>query len=79
MFVARVPVEVFAEIGVRDAGIWSPDDFRLFLSHVSTIKEKTTGLRSALLQYGTQGFLAHVDIEPTREWQTSESGSRASP
>jgi hypothetical protein len=51
------------------ATFWEASHFRLFLSHLSSFK-KTTGLLQATLRgYGISAFVAHVDIEPTREWQ----------
>lgn len=49
---------------------WGPNDARIFISHVSKIKEKTSQLRDALVSYGIRGFVAHDDIEPTKEWQS---------
>lgn len=54
---------------ITNPTFWSPNDARVFISHVSTIKEKTSLLKSALLEYGIHGFVAHADIEPTKEWQ----------
>jgi signal recognition particle subunit SEC65 len=45
-------------------------DLRLFVSHISKDKIKATRLRDCLKQYGIQAFVAHEDIEPTREWQS---------
>lgn len=47
---------------------WTPFHFKLFLSHISSFKKKTSLLQSALKPYGISGFVAHVDIEPTKEW-----------
>lgn len=54
--------------GSREA-IWVPGYFRLFLSHVSSLKEKTLALRKALAKYQISGFVAHADVTPTKEWQ----------
>lgn len=61
-----VPARV---VGESDTRYWLPGHFRLFLSHVSKFKEKTAQLRNALREFGVSGFVAHEDIEPTREWQ----------
>ena len=42
---------------------------RVFLSHISKDKAKATRLRECLKPYGIQAFVAHEDIEPTKEWQ----------
>ena len=56
---AVVPPRVWAE----------PALFRLFISHVSPDKHKAMRLRDCLRPYGVIGFVAHEDIEPTKEWE----------
>ncbi|HEY0335586.1 MAG TPA: toll/interleukin-1 receptor domain-containing protein [Stenotrophomonas sp.] len=48
---------------------WAAGHFRLFLSHLASFKVKTAALRDALRPFGISAFVAHEDIEPTREWQ----------
>jgi hypothetical protein len=43
--------------------------FRLFISHIANDKDKAMRLKSCLIQYGIDAFVAHEDIEPTLEWQ----------
>jgi hypothetical protein len=52
-----------------DASFWEPFHFKLFLSHISSFKKTTSQLQAALRIYGVSAFVAHVDIEPTKEWQ----------
>lgn len=54
---------------VEPPTFWNQDDARVFISHLATIKEKTTELKDALAKFGIQAFVAHNDIEPTKEWQ----------
>ena len=42
---------------------------RLFLSHKAESKRKATEIKDAFLFYGVSCFVAHEDIEPTKEWQ----------
>jgi hypothetical protein len=51
------------------ANFWLPLHFRLFLSHLSSFKKTTVQLQQMLRPYGISAFVAHVDIEPTKEWQ----------
>jgi hypothetical protein len=51
-----------------ESTFWESGYFRLFLSHLSTFKKETALLQKALRPYGISAFVAHVDIEPTREW-----------
>jgi hypothetical protein len=57
---------------------WDPVDARVFISHVSAIKDKTAKLKDALAQFGITGFVAHADIEPTRKWQDEIEAALAS-
>jgi len=52
-----------------EATFWEPFHFKLFLSHISSFKKTTSQLQAALRPYGISAFVAHVDIEPTKEWQ----------
>jgi hypothetical protein len=52
-----------------EATFWEPQHFRLFLCHLASFKKTTAALQSALRRFGISAFVAHVDIEPTREWQ----------
>ena len=49
--------------------IWgATPSFRLFLSHVSQFKTEAASLKTALKTYGVSAFVAHSDIQPTKEW-----------
>jgi len=50
--------------------IYGQGKFRLFISHLSKDKVFLSELKEALAYRGIAGFLAHEDIEPTKEWQT---------
>lgn len=43
--------------------------FRLFISHVSSAKEKALRLRACLEPFAISAFVAHEDIQPTKEWE----------
>ncbi len=49
--------------------IWKPGYLRVFLSHKSGYKKQAVQLREEFLFYGVSCFVAHEDIEPTKEWQ----------
>lgn len=56
---------------------WKEGYFRLFLSHLASFKVTTAHLKGALEKYGISAFVAHDDIEPSKEWQNEiESGLR---
>jgi hypothetical protein len=48
---------------------WTPGQFRLFLTHCASYKAEVTHLRAALAPLGVSAFVAHTDIEPTKEWE----------
>jgi len=50
--------------------IWGTSGFRVFLSHKARVKQETALLKDYLSNFGISAFVAHEDIEPTREWQT---------
>lgn len=56
-------------VEIPDSKFWHPNHFRLFLCHLSTFKDKTGQLQKILIEYGISSFVAHKDIEPTKEWQ----------
>jgi len=49
--------------------LWKPGFFRLFLSHKAAHKKYAGELKEKLDLRGVSCFVAHEDIEPTREWQ----------
>ena len=49
--------------------LWGTGSIRVFISHVAESKELATSLKEFLRHYDVAGFVAHEDIEPTREWQ----------
>jgi len=54
---------------------WKPGYFKLFLSHLASFKKTTGSLKNTLETFGISSFVAHEDIEPTKEWQSEiESG-----
>lgn len=50
--------------------VWMPDHFRLFISHLSADKDRAVKMQEALKAFSISSFVAHKDIEPTREWQS---------
>ncbi len=56
-------------IPAREApAFWERGFFHLFLSHKSEYKVETASLKESLRTYGITAFVAHEDIEPTKEW-----------
>lgn len=59
-----------SQVPIEEGKFWEAGYFRLFLSHISAFKEKTAHLQHALRPFGISAFVAHEDIEPTKEWLT---------
>ena len=49
--------------------LWKPNYLRLFLSHKAEYKREASMLKDAMEYFGVSCFVAHEDIEPTKEWQ----------
>ena len=62
--VSRVPI-----VKESEANFWKPGHFKLFISHLATFKKTISILKNELENYGISAFVAHEDIEPTKEWQ----------
>jgi hypothetical protein len=58
-----------AEETVINDRIWGNSKLRIFLSHKAKYKIKTAKIQKELASFGIASFVAHNDIEPTREWQ----------
>jgi hypothetical protein len=71
-------VDLASHVGFRfevvpagiDPPFWRQGMFRVFLSHLAAHRVFAARLQEALLNYGISTFVAHNDIEPTRDWQT---------
>jgi len=61
-------LSVRRDLNLADSPFWAGGHFRLFLSHVSASKSSAARLQRQLRRYGTSAFVAHEDIEPTKEW-----------
>jgi hypothetical protein len=48
--------------------IWTPGCLRAFLSHKAKHKAHASALKEYLDRYGVSCFVAHKDIQPTKEW-----------
>jgi nucleoside 2-deoxyribosyltransferase len=47
---------------------WAEGMFRLFITHLAAHRETASNLKEKLLECGVSSFVAHNDIEPTKEW-----------
>ncbi|WP_421222795.1 toll/interleukin-1 receptor domain-containing protein [Aeromonas enteropelogenes] len=56
-------------MSTKEVTFWKTGHFKLFLSHLASFKVQTSHLQSALRKYAISSFVAHEDIEPTKQWQ----------
>ncbi|MCF5759978.1 toll/interleukin-1 receptor domain-containing protein [Aeromonas veronii] len=56
-------------MSTKEVTFWKAGHFKLFLSHLASFKVQTSHLQSALRKYAISSFVAHEDIEPTKQWQ----------
>ena len=48
---------------------WADGYLHLFISHLSANKRTVSALKAAMARWGISAFVAHEDIEPSKEWQ----------
>ena len=56
-------------IHIEQIKFWRQGYFRLFLSHISKHKVEASQIQKTLAKCAISVFVAHEDIEPTKEWQ----------
>lgn len=61
--------KLFLGTKTKAPDFWDIGMLRLFVSHLSSNKERMSQLKSSLSQWGISAFVAHEDIAPTREWR----------
>lgn len=61
-----------------EPSFWRAGYFRLFITHLSSYKTLAVDLQKDLIKYGISAFIAHIDIEPTHEWQDEIESALAS-
>jgi TIR domain len=59
----------FSRAAPKEATVWKAGQFKLFLSHLVSFKVQTARLQQVLRKYAISSFVAHEDIEPSKEWQ----------
>jgi len=59
---------IFVSSVMKNADFWTEGYLKLFISHLSENKERMSAMKKTLSNWGISAFVAHEDIEPTREW-----------
>lgn len=65
----HVGFQTTAPVPRVDPPFWRKDMLKLFVTHLSSHRDYAATLQESLLSYGISCFVAHNDIEPTREWE----------
>lgn len=60
---------IFLESKITNADFWTKGYVKVFVSHLSSNKARMSALKSALAPWGICAFVAHEDIEASREWR----------
>lgn len=58
-------------------GPWADGQFKLFVSHLSRDKVFVSEVKQSLAALAIDGFVAHEDIDPTKEWEREIEGALA--
>lgn len=60
---------VFVGYAVKSADFWKDGYFKMFVSHLSSNRERMSAMKANLDKWGIAAFIAHEDIEASREWR----------
>ncbi|WP_306548431.1 TIR domain-containing protein [Desulfobulbus sp.] len=60
---------IFIENQIAKAEFWNDGYLKLFISHLSSNKNRMSHIKRRLSKWGISSFIAHEDIEPSKEWR----------
>lgn len=60
---------IFIESSLTSADFWKEGFLKLFVSHLSENKARMSAMKNEFDKWGISAFIAHEDIEPSREWR----------
>lgn len=60
---------IFVGVNTVIADFWEEGYLRVFVSHLSSNRARMSALKAALSSWGISAFIAHEDIEASREWR----------
>lgn len=60
---------IFTSTPARNADFWRDGFLKVFISHLSSNRLRMSALKSNLANWGVSAFVAHEDIEASREWR----------
>ncbi len=66
---------IFTLSAIKAADFWRAGYIKMFISHLSSNRERMSALKLSLSNWGISAFVAHEDIVASREWRDEvESG-----
>lgn len=61
--------KLFAAQAVKTADFWVSGYLKMFISHLSSNRSRMSALKVGLANWGISAFIAHEDIQASREWR----------
>lgn len=61
--------KIFVSSAIKSADFWKDGYIRIFVSHLSSNRERMSTMKLGLANWGISAFIAHEDIEASREWR----------
>lgn len=61
--------KIFVTTVVKSADFWKDGYLKVFISHLSSNRERMSALKQNLANWGISAFIAHEDIAASREWR----------
>ena len=61
--------KIFVSTLVKAADFWRDGYLKVFISHLSSNRERMSALKQNLANWGISAFIAHEDIAASREWR----------
>lgn len=62
-------LRLFTPNTIKSADFWKEGYIRVFISHLSSNRERMSTLKTGLANWGISAFIAHEDIKASREWR----------
>lgn len=62
-------LKVFGVASTKIADFWVSGYLKLFVSHLSSNRSRMSALKLGLANWGVSAFIAHEDIQASREWR----------
>lgn len=60
---------IFSKKQIKTADFWTPGYIKMFISHLTSNKDRISSLKLNLADWGISAFVAHEDIQASREWR----------